>query len=46
MPLMTPHDFWEIALNSSLESLPAPGIWRSIRNCGIQPLLFVGGTKK
>src|ERR1700680_4488637 len=45
MSPITVHDFWDMAMSSSLESLPAPGIWRSMRNCGIAPP-FVGGTLK
>src|SRR5438093_5500860 len=42
----TPFDLDEIALSSSLVSLPAPGISRSIRYCGIAPPFRGGGVQK
>src|SRR2546422_2980626 len=41
----TPFDLAEMALSSSLVSLPAPGISRSIRYCGIAPPFLVGSAE-
>src|SRR5207245_9374614 len=41
----TPWDLGEMPLSSSLVSLPAPGISRSIRYCGIAPPFLVGSAE-